>query len=60
MVHLINLSQSLIALSLASLGSLALNTPAQAFSFNTWARYGDVTSTGNTATITNAALGGAD
>ncbi len=60
MVRLINLSQSLIAIGLASLGSLALNTPAQAFSFNTWTPYGDVTSSSNTATLTNAAPGGID
>ncbi len=54
------LSQAVIALSLASLGSLALKAPAQAFSFNTWTTYGDVTSSGNAATITNAVPDGTD
>ncbi|MFZ4641174.1 MAG: PTPA-CTERM sorting domain-containing protein [Nodosilinea sp.] len=60
MSRLTILSQSVIALGLASLGSLALKTPAQAFSFNTWTPYGDVTSSGNAATITNAVPNGTD
>ena len=60
MLRLTMLSQAVIALSLASLGSLALKAPAQAFSFNTWTTYGDVTSSGNAATITNAVPDGTD
>jgi hypothetical protein len=60
MARLINLTQSFVAIGLASLGSLALRNPAQAFSFDTWTAYGDVSITGNAATITNAASGGID